>query len=178
MGGVSPKLSLFLAILLRMVPRIKAQARKISIARQGIGMGANQGHLFQRALNSIRIFSMLITWTIETMATVSESMRSRGSGLRGRTAYSIYRFDNRDRAFVVVLFACLTLLAMGLILHQGDIYYDPQIIMNPITPLSWAFYGGYVVFCLMPLGLDLWTDFRFRQAQRTAFKSIADGSVF
>ena len=115
-GKVSPRLSLFLAIALRMVPRIKKEAKRINTAQQGIGRGANQGNLWQRIRNCIRIFSMLITWTIDSLTLVSESMRSRGSSLRGRKAFSIYRFDNRDRAYVVGNFACLTVIFMAVML--------------------------------------------------------------
>lgn len=157
-GRVSPRLSLFLAILLRMVPRIKKEARRINTAQQGIGRGVNQGNLFRRLRNGIRILSMLITWTIESLATASESMQSRGSTLRGRTAFSIYRFDNRDRAYVIGLFACLTVTMMGVMLRQTDITYNPRILMTPVTAMSWLFYAGYAIFCLMPMGLELWTE--------------------
>ncbi|MBQ8796939.1 MAG: energy-coupling factor transporter transmembrane protein EcfT [Oscillospiraceae bacterium] len=166
-GKVSPRMSLFLAILLRMVPRIKKEARKINTAQRGIGRGANQGNLWQRTRNCIRIFSMLITWTIDSLTTASESMRSRGSSLRGRRAFSIYRFDNRDRAYVVALFACLTVTLMAVLLQQTDIIYDPRIIMTPVTSMSYVFYAGYAVFCLMPLMLELWTEYRFKKARRS-----------
>ena len=163
-GKVSPRLSLFLAILLRMVPRIKNQAKKINSAQRGIGRGVSQGNIFQRLRNCIRIFSMLITWTIESLTTASESMRSRGSSLRGRKAFSIYRFDNRDRAYVVCIFACLTVILMAVMLKQTDILYDPRIIMMPVTSMSYLFYIGYAVFCLMPFFLELWTEYQFRKA--------------
>ena len=166
-GKVSPLLSLFLAIILRMVPRIKKEAKRINTAQQGIGRGANQGNLWQRIRNCIRIFSMLITWTIDSLTTASESMRSRGSSLRGRKAFSIYRFDDRDRAYVVGMFLCLTLTAMAVILRQTNIFYDPKIIMTPITAMSFLFYAGYGAFCLMPLGLELWTEYRFWKARKT-----------
>ena len=165
-GKVSPRLSLFLAIILRMVPRIKKEAKKINTAQKGIGRGVSQGNFFQRLKNCIRIFSMLITWTIESLTTASESMRSRGSSLRGRKAFSIYRFDDRDRAYVVGMFLCLTLTAMAVILRQTNIFYDPKIIMTPITAMSFLFYAGYGAFCLMPLGLELWTEYRFKKARR------------
>ena len=165
-GKVSPRLSLFLSIILRMVPRIKKEAKKINTAQRGIGRGANQGNVFQRLRNSIRILSMLITWTIDSLTLVSESMRSRGSSLRGRKAFSIYRFDNRDRAYVITLFTCLTLIIMGVLLKQTDILYDPRIRMNPITSMSWFFYAGYGIFCLMPLMLEVWTEYRFKKARR------------
>ena len=165
-GKVSPRLSLFLAIILRMVPRIKKEAKRINTAQQGIGRGTNQGNLWQRTRNCIRIFSMLITWTIDSLTTASESMRSRGSTLRGRKAFSIYRFDNRHRAYVVGNFACLTVIFMAVMLKQTDIIYDPRIIMMPVTTMSYVFYAGYAVFCLMPFGLELWTEYRFKKARR------------
>lgn len=166
-GRVSPHLSLFLAILLRLVPRIKKETRKIHTAQQGIGMGVNQGNIFCRFHNGIRIFSILVTWVIDSMIMTSESMRSRGSSLRGRKAFSIYRFDNRDRAYVVGIFACLTVVLMAVMLKQTDILYNPQIIMRPITAMSYLFYAGYAIFCCMPLGLELWTEYCFWKARRS-----------
>ena len=162
-GRVSPRLSLFLAILLRMVPRIKGEAQRINTARKGLGKGIDQGNLWQRVKNGIRIFSMLISWTIGSLATMSDSMRSRGSSLRGRTAFSIYRFDNRDRAYVLALFACLTLTAMAVIQGLTDMAYSPLMIWEPIAATNWILCIGYVALCLMPLVLDLWTDFRFHR---------------
>ena len=162
-GKVSPGFSLFLAIALRMIPRIQKEAKRINMAQQGIGRGANQGNLWQRFRNSLRIFSMLITWTIDSLTIASESMRSRGSNLRGRKAFSIYRFDNRDRLFVIGLFLCLTLTMMAVLLGQTDMVYDPKIIWTQVNPL---FCIGYGILCLMPLGLELWTEYRFQKARR------------
>ena len=167
-GKVSPRLSLFLAILLRMVPRIKAEAKRIHTARKGLGKGTDQGNLWQRIKNGIRIFSMLISWTIGSLATMSDSMRSRGSSLRGRTAFSIYRFDNRDRLFVIGLFLCLTLTAMAMLQGLTDMVYDPLILCESIAAANWIFCAGYALLCLMPLGLELWTDHCFRTAKAIA----------
>ena len=163
-GKVSLRLSLFLAIILRMVPRIKKEAKKINTAKQGIGRGVNQGNFFARVHNGIRIFSMLITWTIESLTVVSESMRGRGSSLRGRKAFSIYRFDNRDRAYVIGLFLCLTLTMMAVMLRQTDMVYDPRIIWKDVSPI---FCIGYGVLCLMPLGLEVWTEYRFKKTRES-----------
>lgn len=166
-GRLSPRFSLFFAILLRMIPRIKKEAKRINMAQQGIGRGTTQGKLWKRMKNGIRIFSMLVTWTIESLTNASDAMRSRGSSLRGRTAFSIYRFDNRDRLFVIGLFACITLTVMAVILKLTDMSYDPRIIWQPITPAMLVFYVGYALMCLMPLGLELWTDYKFNRARKS-----------
>ena len=162
-GKVSPRLSLFLSILLRIVPRIKRQAKQMNVARRGVGKAVGQGNLFQRLRNCIRILSMLITWTIESLTMASESMQSRGSMLRGRKAFSIYRFDYRDRMYVVGMFSCMTVTVMGILLRQTDSVYNPRILITPITSMSYVFYLGYFVLCIMPLGLELWTEWRFHK---------------
>lgn len=165
-GKVSPLLSLFLTILLRLIPRIGQEAGRINLAQKGIGRGSNQGNIIQRVINCLRIFSMLITWMISALALESDSMRSRGSLLRGRTAFSIYRFDNRDRAFVIGLFFCVTLTTMGIILGATDMWYNPCILWNRLNGLEIVTAMGYLVLCLMPMGVELWTEYRFCAARK------------
>lgn len=164
-GKISPLLSLFLTILLRLIPRIGQEARRINLAQKGIGRGSNQGNIFRRVVNCLRIFSMLITWMISALALESDSMRSRGSLLRGRTAFSIYRFDNRDRAFVIALFSCITMTAMGVILGASKMWYNPRIIWRPLNAIGVLTAIGYLTLCMMPMGLELWTEYRFRKAR-------------
>ena len=111
---------------------------------------------------------MLITWMISALALESDSMRSRGSLLRGRTAFSIYRFDNRDRAFVITLFTCITLTVMGVILGASKMWYNPRIIWRPLNGIGVTAAIGYPTRCLLPLGLELWTEYRFNKARRIA----------
>ena len=167
-GKISPLLSLFLTILLRLIPRIGLEARRINLAQKGIGRGSNQGTIFQRIVNCLRIFSMLITWMISALGLESDSMRSRGSLLRGRTAFSIYRFDNRDRAFVIALFSCITLTAMGVILGASKMWYNPRIIWRPLNGIGVVAAIGYLTVCLMPIGLELWAEYRFNRARKIA----------
>ena len=165
-GRLSPKLALYFSVLLRLIPRIKQEGKKINEAQRGIGKGVNQGNIFVRMRNCIRIFSMLITWTIEAVTTASESMRSRGSSLRGRKAFSIYRFDNRDRAFVIVMFTFIIITLVGVALGQMTSIYNPRIIVPQTTSASWLFYIGYTALCLMPLILELWTEYSFKRARK------------
>ena len=154
-GRISPKLSLFLSILLRSVPRVKQTARRIEISQEGVGKGFRQGNLWRRFLNLIRLISILITWTLENFIESTQSMKCRGYSLKGRTAFSIYRFDNRDRSFVVAIFLCLTLIVMAILLDQVTILYNPEIIFNRITPVSGVFYVAYAALLLLPMALQI-----------------------
>ena len=67
----------------------------------------------------------------------SDSMKCRGYSLKGRTSFSIYRFDNRDRSFVIAIFLLLIITVCGWALDQTSIHYNPQIIMTGITFMSY-----------------------------------------
>lgn len=155
LGRVSPRLALFFSLAVRAVPVLRTRARAINVSRSGIGKGHGQGSVWHRIVNWVGRVSILITWIIERFVSTAESMRSRGSLLAGRTAYSIYRFDGRDRTFFLVLIACVAVLAAGVLLGQTSILYSPEIIFNRITPLSCAFYVAYALFCLLPFGLQV-----------------------
>ena len=167
-GRVSPQLALFLTILLRLIPRLNREAESIDLAQRVFGRGSDQGNVWERLVHCLRIFSMLITWLIQALALEADSMKSRGSALRGRTAFSIYRFDNRDRAFVIALFSGIILTGMGAILGATEMFYDPVILWKPLNGLAAASAVGYAFLCLLPLGLELWTECRFERLRRMA----------
>ena len=52
---------------------------------------------------------------------------------------------------------------MAVLLDQTDIYYNPRIILNRVTPLSWLFYLSYAVFLLLPMGVQVAGEIRFRR---------------
>ena len=168
LGRVSPHLSLYLSILLRMVPRLNTQRKRIELAQRGIGRGKGQGNIFQRMHNTLRRGSILLTWLTEGIVTTSDSMRCRGCSLRGRTAYSLYRFDGRDRAFVIGLCALMSVLLMAVLLDQTMIRFKPQVVMMPITPMSFLFYTAWAALCLLPPALELVGTYRFQHLRQTA----------
>lgn len=97
-GRVIPALSLVLSMALRFVPRFQVQARAVSQAQRCVGRDVSDGNLLQRLRNGVTILSILLTWCLENALETADSMKSRGYGLPGRTAFSIYRLDDRDQA--------------------------------------------------------------------------------
>ena len=155
LGRISPKLSLYVSILFRSVPQIIQQAKKIETAREGIYKGIRQGNAFERLSHTAGVLSILITWTIEDAMEKAVAMKCRGYSLKGRSAFAIYRFDNRDRSLVIIMSGMLTVLFMAVMFGQTTIYYDPVIILNVVTPASFIFYVCYAMFLLLPEILQL-----------------------
>ena len=121
-------------------------------------------------MSAVNIFSILITWLIGTFRSLSDSMRSRGSTLRGRTAFSIYRFDYRDRLYVIVMFFFITVTMSGYMLRQTVMIYDPRLMWNPVSIVSNIFYTAYGVFCLMPFMLEVYMEWYFNKVRASMFR--------
>ena len=165
-GRVSPMLALYLSGVLRMVPRISRQSKKMDTARSAIGRGRGNGNIFSRITHFFREVSALITWTLEALGGLSDAARIRGVLLKGRRVYSIYRFDNRDRALVICLFTFLSMTLFSVLLGQTGAQFDPYLRFPQVTALSSVGYAGYGAFCLLPFWLDVRTRIRFRASRR------------
>ena len=94
-GRGAPSLALLLSMVLRFLPRCRAQYQAVREAQMGLS-GPPRGGL-ERARMTGKLASVTVTWALENAVAAAESMKSRGYGLPGRTAYSRYRFDSRDR---------------------------------------------------------------------------------
>lgn len=167
LGRISPHLALFFSLLLRLIPRLKIQARKVHTARSSIGRGIHQGPILQRIRNRLSIFSILVTWLIENLLVLSESMKCRGVTLRGRKSFALFRFENRDRMLAAIFSLLFMVILSAKITGQTSCYYDPLLVMQKISPVSVVDYLCYVLFCLLPMFVQLYETFRTSKALRS-----------
>ncbi|MCM1288623.1 MAG: energy-coupling factor transporter transmembrane protein EcfT [Clostridium sp.] len=165
-GRLFPRLSLFISIFLRSFSRIRERNAAVAMSRKGIGMGKGQGTIIGGIRNRLRILSIVITWTLEDYMESSMSMKCRGYTLKHRTSFSIYRFDNRDRSLVIMLFIGITLTLMAVMLNQTTILYDPEIIMYKPKGWSYLFYLSYACFLLLPMGVEIVNAIKYEKTHR------------
>ncbi|MCI7472597.1 MAG: energy-coupling factor transporter transmembrane protein EcfT [Clostridiales bacterium] len=165
-GRVIPALSLVLSMTLRFVPKFKAQFRVVSEAQRCVGRDTSTGSVLQRLKNAITILSIMVTWSLENAIETADSMKSRGYGLPGRTAFSIYRFDDRDRAVLLWLGFCGFYIFAGWM--AGGLYwrYYPTVKSAPVTPFTVSFQLVYLALCLTPVILDRHEDRTWRSLEK------------
>jgi len=166
-GRVIPALSLVLSMTLRFVPKFNAQIKLVSAAQRCVGRDASEGSVFRRAGNGITILSIMITWSMENAIETADSMRSRGYGLPGRTAFSIYRFDDRDRAALGWLLFCGGYVIAGWIAGGLSWRYYPSMKGTPLTAFPVSFLLAYLALCLTPVFLNVREDRRWRLLRET-----------
>ena len=105
-GRVIPSLSLLISMTLRFVPRFKNFLQSVLRTQRAMHKPENKKEQLQQALSA---FSATVSWAMEQSIVSADSMKSRGYGIGGRTAFSIYRFEKRDGA----LLGILALLCIG-----------------------------------------------------------------
>lgn len=153
-GRLIPSLSLILSMSLRFVPKFKAKIKEVSDAQKCIGRDVSNGSIFDRAGHGITILSIMVTWSLENAIETADSMKSRGYGLRGRTAFSIYRMDTRDKK------ALAAIIILGLFVLMGGIFgglkwrYFPTMKGSTSGILSISLWLAYTGLCLVPPIVD------------------------
>ena len=142
-GRVIPAMSLILSMALRFVPRFKAQIKVISNAQKCVGRDMSSvkitrrtkygirvisaGNILKKAKHGIKILSILVTWALENAIETADSMKARGYGLPGRTAFSIFRFDRRDGMAAIFILACTAVVIAGAVTDVYHFRYFPSI---------------------------------------------------
>ena len=159
LGRVIPALSLILSMTLRFVPKFKRQFQIVREAQSCAGRDTENGSLLRRARNLVAVFSILVTWSLENAIETADSMKSRGYGLPGRTAFSLYKLDDRDKGLLVWLLCCGLFLGSIWLLGGLDWRYYPNIKGAQFTAMTAGCWFVYLALCLTPVILQ-WREER------------------
>lgn len=154
-GKIIPSLSVVLSMALRFVPKFKEQIKTVSNAQKCIGRDVSDGNIIKRAKNGIKILSVMVTWSLENAIDTADSMKSRGYGLPGRTAFSNYKFSAYDgKALTIILGLALYVLLGGM---SGGIYfkYFPSLKSVEAAPYSISVMAAYLMLCCAPIIIEI-----------------------
>ena len=166
-GRAIPALSLILAMALRFVPRFTAQLKIISNAQKCVGRDVSSGNLLQKMKHGIKILSIMVTWALENAIETADSMKSRGYGLPGRTAFSIFRFDRRDGCALVFILACAAVVIAGNYTGAYRFRYFPTV-KGEWTGAALFVFAAYFALCVFPLVINLKEDIKWRHLKTAA----------
>jgi len=172
-GRVIPALSLVLSMTMRFVPRFRTQLHTVAQAQKYMGRDTENGSLLRRTKNAMKVFSIMVTWSLESAIETADSMKSRGYGLPGRTAFSIYRFDSRDKAALAWLLFCGFFILCGWMAGGLSYRYYPTMKGAALTPMTISFQLVYLALCLTPVLVDRWADWSWRKLEKAEGQTCA-----
>ena len=154
-GRVIPALSLMISMTLRFVPRFKNFLQSVLRTQQAMHKPENTKEKLQQALSA---FSATVSWAMEQSIVSADSMKSRGYGGLGRTAFSIYIFEKRDGIAIALLVLLSAGAALPHILGLMGWTYYPSLsgtLLGSVQILAYLCYGG---MCNLPLMINLMED--------------------
>jgi len=104
--------------------------------------------------NAAAVLSILLTWSMEDAVETADSMRARGYGLPGRTAFSLYRLDGRDRGMLLWLALCGAYVIAGWIAGGLAFRYYPSVRFGDLGAFAVSFRLAYLALGLTPVILN------------------------
>ena len=161
-GRIIPSLSLVLSMALRFVPKFIAQFNVVRNTQKCIGRDISDGPLFYKLKNAVKIISIMITWALENAIETADSMKSRGHGLKGRTAFSIYHFSRRDAAVLTAIIIIGFILILMSIIDVAKFRYFPSVKGNVINIAVIAYYILYFDLMILPFIINVREGVRWK----------------
>lgn len=155
-GKIIPAMSLVISMTLRFVPKFLSQLKVVINAGRCMGRDVSSGSIIKRAKNGLNILSIMTTWSLENAIETADSMKSRGYGIPGRTAFSIFTFDKRDKKALV----CILILGIYTFVGNlmGGMYFAffPSIKIADASVFSVSVFAAYLMLCMSPVIIELW----------------------
>lgn len=160
-GKTVPKLSLVLSMALRFIPLFKKQMHKVSRTQKAMGLYTSESYL-DKMQSGLRVFSVLITWSLENAMETSASMQARGYGLKGRSSFSLFRFTPKDG---VLLGTCILLLAAvltGTGLKVTAFSYYPAISRPDTSLPALVTYTAFGLLAFLPFVMEIGENWKWK----------------
>lgn len=155
LGRIMPAMALVISMTLRFVPRFTTQMKVVSKAQRTLGRDASEGGILKRAKSGLNILSIMTTWSLENAVETADSMKARGYGLPGRTSFSIFTFEKRDKTALIILLFLGAYVLVGSALGSMSFQCFPRILME-ITPFGVSVFIAYLVLLIYPLIIEIW----------------------
>ncbi len=151
---ISPKISLLLSSALRFVPLLKEQSKKFKNAQKAMGLYSSESW-FDKLKSVLRVYSALIGWSLEKAVDTGASMKARGYGLKGRTNYSLYKFNKFDILMLCVIL-CLDSAVIALIeISEMSFSFYPFIEVSRFGVYQISAVVLFAVMCFLPFILSV-----------------------
>ncbi|WP_300386360.1 energy-coupling factor transporter transmembrane component T [Clostridium sp.] len=156
-----PSIGLLISMTLSFVPKFKIQLKKIRLSQRNIGRDINSGSLYERIKHGCMIVSILITWALENGVQTADSMRGRGYGLSGRTNFSLYKVDKRDKIALSIMVSLIIICILGYVGGKNAMQFYPYIKIGKIGFADYIIYLAYSILVFFPVIIERREELRW-----------------
>ena len=160
-GRIIPSLSLVISMTLRFVPRFVSKFKELKSARI---TPQKQGFIIKMKI-LLSELSVMLSWSLESSVESADSMKSRGYGIKGRTAYNIFKFRKTDVIIITALIISALTMILLIVLGVGKYSFSPVLKIEFSGALSVLFYVIYLGIMLIPSITIAWEGLKWKQLQ-------------
>ena len=143
-GSIFPVLALTFSMTVSFVQLMKTRLAEINGAQLSFYPAGERK--VKKAFTSMKV---MLNRSLEESVETAVSMRGRGFGLKGRTSFSIYSFETKDKRALVILLALAAAIFAGIFAKSMVWFYFDK------TVLDFSLYGAacsafFGAICLFP----------------------------
>lgn len=161
-GRIIPSVSLIISMTLRFVPKFSAQLKVVVNAQKCMGRDLSKGKVMSRLKNGLNILSIMTTWAMENAIETADSMKARGYGLPGRTAFSVFTFDRRDKNALICILILGTYVIFGNLMGEMYFRFFPTMKSAEISLFGVSVYLSYFILCMYPIIIEVWEVMKWK----------------
>lgn len=164
-GRVIPSGSLIFSMVLSFIPRFYARMKVISDAQKCVGRDVTDGNLKEKIRHGSKVLSIMTTWSLESAIDTSDSMKSRGYGLKNRSSFVPYRLDRRDWLMAIGLLTLAGISVVATALGYNFFQCYPMVKMAIASPMNGVFALAYGLFCFTPVMINVVEALKWKHIQ-------------
>ncbi len=161
-GTFSPKIALFLSMTLRFVPLLNAQWKKVCDTQKTLGYFQSD-NIIDKIRDYMRVFDIVLTWSLENGIITANSMDARGSGIGKRTSFSIHRFQKQDFLFICI--SILLTITTILCFNALEIQFYPAVSMTELNFTAIIGLSAYFLLALLPSVIQIEVSLKWKFLQ-------------
>ena len=151
----------FLYLFGRIVPMFKRQMKNVSRAQKAMGLYSQKSYV-DRLRGGIRVFTAMISWSLQNPMELSSSMRARGYGLHGRTNFSLFKFGARDAAVLLSGLLLFAAVLIGVGSGSIDFTFYPEIGKISLSLKSLITYISFFILSFLPFFIEVKENLKWK----------------
>ncbi len=161
-GKLFPALTVIISMTIRFIPLFVRRFHEVRDAQEQLGFGIKGGSIRQKLKNLSRIFSILLTRSLEESIETADSMKSRGYGIPGRSSFNMFRFKGRDIFFIITALFLGAYIIYGEITGLNEFRCYPRFYFSSLDFWSVMQILAFGILCFIPVAYELLEDMKWK----------------
>ena len=161
LSKAAPALGLIFSMTLSFVPRFRHHGVEVLRARRALKGGNAPSSGREKWREAGRVISAMAAWCLEGSMATADSMRCRGYGMPGRTAFHLWRFETRDAILMAGILVLSGYVLAGQLSGAVAFAYYPAIAAPNLSPYGISVMASQGLLFAVPAAINIWEDFRW-----------------